>query len=153
MSGSTSSCIRSCRPRQPEIPVIPTTVTQGPSDRPRWNASRLGLYALRFPGLGIVHDVSALHRRVLGSRQRGISASEPLNERQRRLLDYLARHGRCTNRAYYEMAGTSPRTGLRDLQDLMKRGFVVRDRNLLTARWPGDAHRWSTQIDELLSER
>ncbi len=53
--------------------------------------------------------------------------NDDLNERQRRLLDYLARHGRCTNRDYYEMAGTSPRTGLRDLQDLMKRGFVVRE--------------------------
>ncbi len=31
-----------------------------------------------------------------------------------RWLDHLARHGRCTNREYYEMAGTSPRTGLRD---------------------------------------
>jgi len=29
----------------------------------------------------------------------------------------------------------------------------VRDRNLVTARWPGDAHRWSIQIDELLGER
>ena len=41
----------------------------------------------------------------------------------------------------------------RDSMDALKRGFVVRDRNLVTARWPGDAHRWSIQIDELLSER
>ncbi len=52
---------------------------------------------------------------------------DDLNERQRKLLDHLARHGRCTNREYYEMAGTSPRTGLRDLQDLIDRGLVVRD--------------------------
>jgi diguanylate cyclase (GGDEF)-like protein len=50
-----------------------------------------------------------------------------LNERQRLLLDHLARHGRCTNREYYEMSGTSPRTGLRDLQDLIGRGFLVRE--------------------------
>ena len=52
---------------------------------------------------------------------------DDLNERQRRLLDHLARHGRCTNREYQEMTGTSPRTGLRDLQDLMRRGLVIRE--------------------------
>ncbi len=52
---------------------------------------------------------------------------DDLNSRQRKLLDYLARHGRCTNREYYQMAGTSPRTGLRDLQDLMQRGLLVRE--------------------------
>ena len=52
---------------------------------------------------------------------------DDLNPRQRKLLDHLARHGRCTNREYYEMAGTSPRTGLRDLQQLMGRGLLVRE--------------------------
>ena len=52
---------------------------------------------------------------------------DDLNARQRKLLDHLARHGRCTNREYYEMAGTSARTGLRDLQDLMQRGLLVRE--------------------------
>ncbi|MDJ0521081.1 MAG: sigma 54-interacting transcriptional regulator [Planctomycetota bacterium] len=52
---------------------------------------------------------------------------DDLNPRQRKLLDYLARHGRCTNREYYEMTGTSPRTGLRDLQDLMQRGLLLRE--------------------------
>ncbi|MDF1702730.1 MAG: sigma 54-interacting transcriptional regulator, partial [Planctomycetota bacterium] len=52
---------------------------------------------------------------------------DDLNDRQRRLLDYLARHGRCTNREYQELTGTSPRTGLRDLQDLMQRGLVMRE--------------------------
>ena len=52
---------------------------------------------------------------------------DDLNARQRKLLDYLARHGRCTNREYYQMAGTSPRTGLRDLQDLMARGLLMRE--------------------------
>ena len=52
---------------------------------------------------------------------------DDLNARQRKLLDHLARHGRCTNREYYEMAETSPRTGLRDLQDLMQRGLLVRE--------------------------
>jgi ATP-dependent DNA helicase RecG len=52
---------------------------------------------------------------------------DELNERQRKLLDHLARHGRCTNREYYEMTQTSPRTGLRDLQDLMDRGLLRRE--------------------------
>jgi protease I len=38
----------------------------------------------------------------------------------------------------------------RDSMDALQHGFVVRDRNLVTARWPGDVHRWSVQIDELL---
>jgi putative intracellular protease/amidase len=29
---------------------------------------------------------------------------------------------------------------------------VVRDRNLITARWPGDARWWSMAIDELLRD-
>lgn len=52
---------------------------------------------------------------------------DQLNARQRALLEYLARHGRATNRIYYEMTGTSPRTALRDLQDLMERGLIVRE--------------------------
>jgi putative intracellular protease/amidase len=46
-----------------------------------------------------------------------------------------------------------PRGTKRDSMDAMQHGFVVRDRNLVTARWPGDAHRWSVQIDGLLRER
>ncbi|MFV1958203.1 MAG: sigma 54-interacting transcriptional regulator, partial [Planctomycetota bacterium] len=52
---------------------------------------------------------------------------DELNERQRKLLDHLARHGRCTNREYQEMTQTSPRTGLRDLRDLMAPGLGVRE--------------------------
>jgi len=52
---------------------------------------------------------------------------DDLNARQRKLLDHLAHHGRCTNREYYEMTGTSPRTGLRDLQTLMDRGLLIRE--------------------------
>jgi DNA-binding NtrC family response regulator len=52
---------------------------------------------------------------------------DELSERQRRLLDHLALHGRCTNRDYQELSGTSARTGLRDLQDLIDRGLIVRE--------------------------
>jgi len=38
----------------------------------------------------------------------------------------------------------------RDSMDALHHGFVVRDRNLVTARWPGDVHRWSVAIGELL---
>jgi hypothetical protein len=37
--------------------------------------------------------------------------------------------------------------------DMLQNGFVVRDKNLVTARWPGDSHRWSLAIDELLTEQ
>ena len=39
----------------------------------------------------------------------------------------------------------------RDSMDATHHGFVVRDGNLVTARWPGDAHRWSLEIHALLS--
>jgi DNA-binding NtrC family response regulator len=72
------------------------------------------------------------HLRLDGARADGgpVPRGAPrddLNDRQKKLLDYLARHGRCTNREYYEMTETSPRTGLRDLQDLMARGLLLRD--------------------------
>jgi predicted HTH transcriptional regulator len=52
---------------------------------------------------------------------------DTLNERQRKLLDHLAAHGRCTNREFIEMTQASERTGLRDLADLMRRGLIVRE--------------------------
>jgi DNA-binding NtrC family response regulator len=52
---------------------------------------------------------------------------DALNERQRRLLDHLAAHGRCTNREFIDMTQASERTGLRDLADLMRRGLIVRE--------------------------
>ena len=40
----------------------------------------------------------------------------------------------------------------RDAPDLLERGFVVKDRNYISARWPGDAHRFAqTLIDALAS--
>lgn len=45
-----------------------------------------------------------------------------------------------------------PGGATRDSMDALQHGFVVRDKNLVTARWPGDAHRWSVAIDELLTE-
>jgi putative intracellular protease/amidase len=45
---------------------------------------------------------------------------------------------------------TGPLLPLRDSAEKLQRGFVVRDGNLLTARWPGDcyrfAHEWVTML-------
>jgi two-component system NtrC family response regulator len=62
-----------------------------------------------------------------GSAAPAAAPLDGLNDRQRRLLEHLAAHGRCTNRRFHEMTGASPRTGLRDLQDLIDRGLVVRE--------------------------
>ena len=48
--------------------------------------------------------------------------------------------------------GPGPGGTKRDSMGALQHGFVVRDRNLVTARWPGDAHHWSVQIDGLLRE-
>jgi len=41
----------------------------------------------------------------------------------------------------------------RDSLNKLHIGFTVRDGNLLTARWPGDVHRWSVEMNELLKGR
>lgn len=45
-----------------------------------------------------------------------------------------------------------PAGAKRDTMDNLKPGFTVRDRNLLTARWPGDAHTWALDFDAMLRE-
>ncbi|AGL84745.1 type 1 glutamine amidotransferase domain-containing protein [Pseudomonas protegens] len=40
----------------------------------------------------------------------------------------------------------------RDSAEHPERGFVVRDRNLLTARWPGDCHRFANEWASLLQQ-
>jgi hypothetical protein len=48
-----------------------------------------------------------------------------LNERQRKLVEYLTTYGSIKNRDYYEIMGVSKSTGWRDLKDLMDRDIVV----------------------------
>lgn len=45
-----------------------------------------------------------------------------------------------------------PNSLFRDSPEKMGRGFVVRDRNLVTARWPGDAYSFCEEISKLLAE-
>lgn len=47
---------------------------------------------------------------------------------------------------------TGPFALRRDTPEHLERGFVVRDRNLVTARWPGDAHRFAHAFVEMLRE-
>jgi protease I len=43
-----------------------------------------------------------------------------------------------------------PRPTLRDHRDHLERGFTVRDRNYLSARWPGDAYSFSLEFAEMV---
>jgi len=45
-----------------------------------------------------------------------------------------------------------PKPVLRDRPGKLSRGFVVRDGNYISARWPGDAHRFATAFIQLLDE-
>lgn len=47
---------------------------------------------------------------------------------------------------------TGPFALLRDAPGQLHRGFVVRDRNLLTARWPGDVYRLTDTFLTMLAE-
>ncbi|MCP4503829.1 MAG: hypothetical protein GY822_28215 [Deltaproteobacteria bacterium] len=40
----------------------------------------------------------------------------------------------------------------RDDEAHLQRGFCVRDRHLLTARWPGDAHLFAQELLRMLDE-
>lgn len=46
---------------------------------------------------------------------------------------------------------TGPFAVRRDDPEHLDRGFIVRDGNLLTARWPGDAHRFSAEFLRMLA--
>jgi putative intracellular protease/amidase len=46
-----------------------------------------------------------------------------------------------------------PRPLLRDAPGRLQRGFVVRDGAYVSARWPGDAHRFAAEIVRMLEER
>ncbi len=45
-----------------------------------------------------------------------------------------------------------PAAILRDTPDRIERGFVIRDGNYLSARWPGDAHRFAHVFSAMLEE-
>ncbi|RMG09353.1 MAG: diguanylate cyclase [Planctomycetota bacterium] len=47
-----------------------------------------------------------------------------LNERQRKLIEYLKTYGSIRNRDYYEIMQVSKSTGWRDIKDLIRRGIV-----------------------------
>jgi ATP-dependent DNA helicase RecG len=48
------------------------------------------------------------------------------NPRQIELLRYLRRRNSVTNQEYVAMMNISPRTGLRDLKDMMDKGLILR---------------------------
>ena len=47
-----------------------------------------------------------------------------LNERQRKLIEYLKTYGSIRNRDYYEIMQVSKSTGWRDIKNLIERGIV-----------------------------
>ena len=48
---------------------------------------------------------------------------------------------------------SGPPTVVRDSAKKLWPGFVVRDENLVTARWPGDAHRFGLELHQMLREQ
>ncbi|MFK5956197.1 MAG: hypothetical protein QM477_07115, partial [Planctomycetota bacterium] len=47
---------------------------------------------------------------------------------------------------------TGPKTIYRDTSAKLSRGFFVRDRNYLSARWPGDIYAFCGQLLNMLQE-
>ena len=50
-----------------------------------------------------------------------------LNERQRKALDYTSKHGQITNRDYQKLCDISRRQALKDLNELVKKGLLIKD--------------------------
>jgi len=48
------------------------------------------------------------------------------------------------------LTGSTPL--LRDSQEHLSRGFIVKDRNYLSARWPGDVYKFSIEYTKMLQE-
>jgi protease I len=46
---------------------------------------------------------------------------------------------------------TGPRSLFRDSPSHIGRGFIVRDGSYLSARWPGDIHRYIIEMMQMLS--
>ncbi|APC19042.1 hypothetical protein BLL42_26320 [Pseudomonas frederiksbergensis] len=47
---------------------------------------------------------------------------------------------------------SGPRFAQRDSTENPQRGFIVRDGNLLTARWPGDCHRFAAELVSMVRQ-
>jgi HAE1 family hydrophobic/amphiphilic exporter-1 len=60
---------------------------------------------------------------------------ETLNERQRRLLEYLKQNKRITRKQYMEMFGVSTATAARDIRELQEMGLII-------AKGPNGPGRW-----------
>lgn len=52
---------------------------------------------------------------------------QKLNERQRKALDYASKHGQITNRDYQKLCDISRRQALKDLNELVKKGLLIKD--------------------------
>lgn len=50
-----------------------------------------------------------------------------LNERQRKALDYTSKHGQITNRDCQKLCDISRRQALKDLNELVKKGLLIKD--------------------------
>lgn len=50
-----------------------------------------------------------------------------LNERQRRAIEYIKRHGRITNREYQELCNVSKATATRELKILMQKTIIKQE--------------------------
>jgi protease I len=68
----------------------------------------------------------------------------------RRTSALLRRQGalawRLTRRGLGDDYRTYPEALFRDKEDDLGAGFTVRDGNYLSARWPGDAHRFANDV-------
>jgi len=52
---------------------------------------------------------------------------QKLNDRQRKALDYASKHGQITNRDYQKLCDISRRQALKDLNELVKKGLLIKD--------------------------
>jgi hypothetical protein len=99
----------------------PMQVVSGPTGWLRWF---LGCLDRAFDGAETIL-AGVLHK----ARFREAMAGEPLNERQRRVLNRLLDgfEGKLTSSKWAALTKTSPDTALRDISDLVTRRILVRD--------------------------
>jgi ATP-dependent DNA helicase RecG len=56
-----------------------------------------------------------------------LPAEQQLSDRQRKALEFVDKHGQITNRDYQKLGDISPRQALKDLNELVEKGLLVKD--------------------------
>ena len=71
---------------------------------------------------------------------------QKLNDRQRKGLEYASKHGQITNRDYQKLCDISRRQALKDLNELVKKGLLIKDGEGRAVRYVLSPEGWNARL-------